>query len=350
MIKKILLVVLLLIIVSAAFLYYKLNSNIDMLPYTCLFVVDEHKTSDEHKILYLVLLKYFPNINKLNILFINDNMTIVQKKIKSRTLNDSYYLQKENKIEFIKGEIKKIFTDSLNIDKYISLDIDDFNKFINLLDVNLSPAEYKNNLFDNMDYLVKIIYNIKFIKNVISKMNVRTFLKIIKFLENNRDVIKTDISSIDINLLKIYFALKRIKDICFIDIPTIEKRKRIEINENFIGQTQKMFLDENVYSKSDENIRLKVLNASKKPRMAIKAVDELRSNSFDVFEWGSYNKYYDYTMIINLTDNVLVSQKLLDVLKCGEVLYRFDKKPFEDITVILGKDCNIYDKIDRIKQ
>ena len=350
MIKKIFLVILLIIIASTIFLYYKLNSNIDMPQHTCLFVVDEHKSSEEHKILYLALLRYFPNINKLNILFINDNITIIQKKIKSRTLNDSYYLQKENKIEFIKGEIGKIFTSSLIIDKYISLDVTDLNNFINIFNENLSLDEYKNNLFDDEDYLVKIICNIKFIKNIINKMNVRTFLKIIKVLENSGDIVKTDIHSIDINPLKIYFALKRIKDICFIDIPTIEKRKRIEINENFIDQTQKMFLDEKVYSKNDENIRLKVLNASKKPRMAIKAVDELRNNSFDIFEWGSYNKYYDYTMIVNLTDNVLISQKVLDVLKCGEILYRFDKKPFEDITVILGGDCNIYDKIDRIKQ
>ena len=350
MIKKILLFVLLIIITSAVFLYYKLNSNMDMPPYTCLFVLDEHKSSDEHKILYLALLKYFPNINKLNVLFINDNITIVQKKIKSRTLNDSYYLQKENKIEFIKGEIGKIFKDSLIIDKYISLNVADFNNFINMFNENLSLDEYKNNLFDNEDYLIKMIYNIKFIKNIINKMNVRTFLKIIKFLENSGDIVKTDIHSIDVNPLKIYFALKRIKDICFIDIPTIEKRKRIEINEDFISGTQEMFLNENIFSQKDEEIRLKVLNASKKPRMAIKAVDKLRNNSFDVFEWGSCDKYYDYTVIINLTDNMSVSQKISDVLKCGEIIYRFDNKPFEDIIVILGEDCNIYDKIDRIKQ
>ena len=255
-----------------------------------------------------------------------------------------------NKIEFIKGEIGKIFTDSFKIDKYINLDISHFNTFTNLFETDLSLSEFKDNLFYNEDYLIEMIYNIKFIKNIINKMNMVTFFKIVKLLKENKGFVKTDIQPINISSLKIYFALKRIKDICFIDISTVEKRKRTEINEDLVIKMRELFSYENYYRENKENVRLKVLNASKKQRMAIKAVDKLRNNSFDVFEWGSYDKTYEYTIIVDLFGDMGIPAKIVDILKCGEVLHRFENKPFEDVTVILGKDCTIYDKLDRKNQ
>lgn len=349
MIKKILLFVLFVIIVGVGFLYYQLKSDIKANASTILFVIDDNKLSEEHKILHLILFRYFPNTSKINILFINDKLTILQKKIKSRTLNENYYLQEKDRIEFIKNELKKVFSNDMIIDNYINIDIDDFKDFINLFyNESFGLRDFQNDLFYNKDYLVRIISNIKFIKSVINKTNMFLFFKIIKFLKNNKDIIKTDIFSININSLKFYYALKNIKDFRFIDIPVAFKRNRIEINENFINKTEKLFLDENIDFENKNNVRLKVLNACKKQRMALKATDRLRNNDFDVFEWGSYNTYYDYSVIIDLTCNLSVSNELVNVLKCGEVLHRFDNKPFEDITIILGEDCNIYDKIDVI--
>lgn len=350
MIKKLFLFALFIIIISVSFLYYQLKSDIKANTSTTLFIIDDKKISEEYKVLHLILFRYFPNMNKINILFINDNLTVIQKKIKSRTLNENYYLQKDKKIEFIKNELKKIFSENMNIDSYISVDINDFTNFINLFyNENSDFQKFQKDLFYNKDYLIRIVYNIKFVKNIINKTNMFLFFKIVKFLKNNKNIIETNISSININSLKIYYLIKNIKDLCFIDISTVFRRNRIEINETFVNKTEKFFLDQNTNFDNNDNVRLKVLNASKKQRMAMKATDKLRNNGFDVFEFGSYNKYYDYSVIIDLIGNLSVPNKLVNILKCGEVLHRFDSKPFEDITAILGEDCNIYDRIDGIQ-
>lgn len=346
MIKKIILFVFIVIISISVFFYYKNTS--DLKSNTTLFIVNDKKISDDIKILHLILFRYIPQNKELRVLFIDDNITIIQKKIKSRSFNENYYMQKGNKNLFIKNEIKKIFTKDIFVDNYISMDIEDCKNFINILNIKDNTSEeFKNNLLLNKNYLIKIIYNIKFIRNIFRNVNRFKFLKFLKYIKENKYLIDTDLSSI--NVLKVYLALKSINDICFIDVPTINKRKRIEINNDFINKTEQIFFEDNMLYKEQKDIKVKVLNASQKQRMAIKVVDKLRNNGFDVFEWGSYSKVYDYTLILNLTENKQSALKMQNILGCGEILYRFEDKPFENIRVIIGKDCNISDSLDTKK-
>ena len=346
MIKKIILFVFLIIISVSLFFYYKNTS--DLKSNTTIFIVNDKKVTDDDKILHLILFRYIPKNKELKVLFIDDKITIIQKKVKSRSFNENYYLQKENKYLFIKQEIKKIFTNDMTIDNYICVDVEDFKNFLNTLDIEKNNLkELKNNLLFNEDYSIKIIYNIKFIKNIFGKINRFKFLKFLRYVKENKNLIDTDIDSV--NVLKMYLSLKNIDNICFIDIPTINKRKRMELNKDFIDKTEKMFFEDDTLPKEQDNIKVKVLNASKKQRMAIKVVDKLRNNGFDVFEWGSYSKIYDYTLILNLTENKQSALKIQNILGCGEILYRFEDKPFEDIRVIIGKDCNISDELDTKK-
>ena len=62
-------------------------------------------------------------------------MLIIQKKVKSRSFNENYYLQKGNNNLFIKQEIKKIFTNDMIVDNYICVDVEDFKNFLNTLDI-----------------------------------------------------------------------------------------------------------------------------------------------------------------------------------------------------------------------
>lgn len=346
MIKKIIFFVFIVIISISVFFYYKNTS--DLKTNTTLFIVNDKKISDDTKILHLILFRYIPQNKELKVLFIDDNITIIQKKIKSRSFNENYYMQKENRNLFIENEIKKIFTKDISVDNYISMDIEDCKKFIDVLNIkDNDSSEFKNNLLFNENYLIKITYNIKFIRNIFKNINRFEFIKFLKYIKENKHLIDTDISSI--NVLKLYLALKNIDNIYFIDVPTINKRKRTELNNDFINKTEQMFFEDSILYKEQKDTKVKVLNASQKQRMAIKVVDKLRNNGFDVFEWGSYNKIYDYTLILNLTENKQSALKMQNILECGEILYRFEDKPFEDIRVIIGKDCNISDSLDTKK-
>ena len=346
MIKKIFLFVFLFVIAGSLFLYYKYTEEISTNTKNFLFIVNEDKKSDEDKILHLILFRYVPKSKELKVLFINDKITIIQKKIKSRTFNENYYLQKTNANLFIENEIKKIFTKDINIDNYIAVTVENFENFIKFLNKeNLLGEDFRNNLLKNNDYLLQTVYNIKFINGMFKNIDKFLFFKFLKFIKNNSGIVETDIKNF--NVLKLYLALNNIDNIYFMDVPVVNRRKRIELNKEFVEKTTELFFQETVDYSTENKLRVKVLNASKKQRMAIKVADKLRSNKFDVFEWGSYNKVYDYTVILDLVGSKEEVIKLKNVIDCGEILHRIEPKPFEDVTVILGKDCNVSDSLDR---
>ena len=148
----------------------------------------------------------------------------------------------------------------------------------------------------------------------------------------------------DLFILYSYF-LNEDKIIKFADIPTLNKRKRLEIDEDNMPKIIDFF-ENNEYNGKEE-LRAEVLNATNKSRLAIKAVDKIRENDFDVVDWGSSSKKYEFTTIIDLVNNYKKIKEIKEILNCGEIIFRPQERPLTDVSVFLGQDCSIYDKLDR---
>lgn len=349
MLKKILL--LLILALLCVLIYISANSKIvkdfkDGKNINVLFILDDVENNETIK---FFVARYNSLNEYIKVVFIDENVTILYKTKKARILKDMILeVPSEKRIEFISNETKKLFNNELNIDYYVCLN----NKTLkNIVNAFSKKEDLENNLKllniisqkDNYRN-VNIVATVKILNYIYNNFNRFTFIKFIKDLYNKNIIIKTNFEVKDLFLLYAYF-LDENKIIKYADIPTISRRKRIEIdtkNEDKIGT----FLSRDTV-KDNNYLKIEVLNTTNKSRLAIKAVDKIRDNNFDVVDWGASSKKYEFTTIYDLVDNYEQISKIKDILGCGEIIFKPQERPLADVTVLLGQDCSIYDKLDR---
>lgn len=349
MLKKILL--LLIVVLLGVLIYFSATSKIvkdfkEGKNINVLFILDD---VEDNEIIKFFVMKYNSLNEYIKAVFIDEDITILYKTKKARILKDMILeVKPENQIDFIKSETKKLFDDNLNIDYYVCLNRETLK---NLIEVFSKQEQLDNNLKlvniglqSEIDRDTKIVAWIKVFNSMYSNFNRWSFIKLIKNLYNKNITIKTNFEFKDLFLLYSYF-LNEDKVIQYADIPTINRRKRIEIDE--INKIKVIdFFNDNDFK--DENyLKIEVLNATSKSRLAIKAVDKLRQNNFDVIDWGASSKKYEFTTIIDLVNNYEKIKEIKNILNCGEIIFRPKERPLTDVSVLLGQDCAIYDKLDR---
>ncbi len=320
---------------------FKAGKNINIL-----FVLDDVDNSQTIK---FAVAKYNSLNEYIKTVFIDENVTIVYRTKKARILKDMILeVEPDKRIDFIKSETETLFDNKFNIDYFVCLTKTDFKTIINsfskqkdlennlrLLDVSLNNETDRN---------TNIVAKIKVLNYLYNNFNRFTFIKLIKELYNKNIDIKTNFDLKDLFILYSYF-LNEDKIIKFADIPTLNKRKRLEIDEDNMPKIIDFF-ENNEYNGKEE-LRAEVLNATNKSRLAIKAVDKIRENDFDVVDWGSSSKKYEFTTIIDLVNNYKKIKEIKEILNCGEIIFRPQERPLTDVSVFLGQDCSIYDKLDR---
>ena len=349
MLKKILLFLILILLV--ALIYVSSNSKI----------VKDFKNGKNINILFVLddveqngAIKFFvARYNSLNeyikVVFIDDDITILYKTKKARILKDMILeVKPEKQIEFIKTETEKLFDNELSIDYYVCLNNktfiniikifskqEDLDKNLNLFDIILQKDCYRD---------TNIVATIKLLNYIYNNFNRFSFIRFIKELYNKEVVIKTNFEFKDLFLLYAYF-LNENKIIKYADIPTINRRKRIEIDDKNKDKIID-FLNNDII-KYDNYLKVEVLNTTNKSRLAIKAVDKIREKDFDVFDWGSSSKKYEFTTIFDLVNNYEKIKEIKNILNCGEIIFKPQERTLVDVSVLLGQDCIIYDKLDR---
>ena len=308
--------------------------------------MDDIENGDDIK---FFVAKYNSLKEYIKVSFIDENITILYKNKKARILKEMILeVRPENRIEFIKAEAEKLFDGKLSLDYYIRLKEKDFK---NIIKVFSEHENLKSNLdlFDKSisfetDRNTSLVATIKLFNYVYNNFNRIVFIKLVKELYNKNIFIETNFETKDLFLLYSYF-LNENKTIIYADIPTLSRRKRIEIDENNRPEVIEFFEKDDV--NYTDNLRVEVLNTTNKSRLAIKAVDKIRERDFDVVDWGSSSKKYEFTTIFDLVNSYEKVKQLKDVLNCGEIIFRPQDRPLTDVSVLLGQDCNIYDKLDR---
>ena len=355
MLKKI---IILLIIISIIFfvgiylyLYYKSNVIKSIKEYNDINVVfiiknDSNKENIKFK---LFIIKYSLLDKYIKIFFIDENITILQKIIKSKTLNEMILAVKEDKqIDFTKSEIEKILDNKLKIDYYVLLDTKNLKTIIEIFskekDIEKNLMLMDNCLNENTDRIKALSSSMKLINYIKTNINIFSYIKFIKNLKNNNIFLKTNFSLKDIFFL--YRYLNGGRTIRYADIPTLHKRNRTEVDEDNKGKFIN-FLNNN--NEQNNKLKIQIFNATNKSRLALKAVDKLRENNFDVIEWKNSKHKCDLTIIFDLVDNYEQMKKIKNVLGCGEIIFVPNNLLLIDTTIFLGQDCKIYDKLDRYR-
>lgn len=303
-----------------------------------------------------VLFQYDCKNKNLKILFVDDAITVLRKKKKSKTLNEMFYERQENsRCDFIKREIESLFDDRIKIDYCVFTNTEDLYSFVKLFDDKKMADLFGNDYFTmavtGENYNASVIYKIKIIKYVLKNLNRKTAVNIARFAINGPGSLKTDFKLQDIPFLYARITDIDVFAVRFADIATVFRRNRIEINRDELPKTVGFFAqdaDVSFSEKGENPVKVEVLNGSEKKRMAMKAVDLLRKKGFDIYDWGTSYQTYKFTAVFDLTGNFKASSDVTGILGCGEIVFKPETKPFADITVFLGKDCTIYDKLDKI--
>ncbi len=94
-------------------------------------------------------------------------------------------------------------------------------------------------------------------------------------------------------------------------------------------------------------IQVEVLNGCGKSGVADQFTQLLRKNNFDVVSTGNYKSFnVNSSIIIDRTGNIRNAKSLAEVLNIDpqNVIQQKNKNYFLDLTLIIGKDYNLYTK------
>lgn len=348
MLKKILLF--LILILLCILIYFSATSKIvrdikDGKDFNILFVIND---SLNHENIKLAVAKYNSLDEYIKVLFIDENITILHKTKKSRTLKEKIVDVKfENRVKFIRAELENIFDNKFELNYYIDINEKDFKNIIKIFskqkDLEQNLKLFDTSLQPEIDRNTHIAVSIKIFNYIYNNFNRLVFINLIKSLYNKDIILKTNFQLKDLFLLYSNL-LNENKNIKYADIPTLYRRNRIELD---INNKQKIidFFEKDEFK--TQNLKVEVLNTTNKNRLAIKAVDKLRENNFDVIDWGASSKKYEYTIMVDLVNNYEQTKEIKKILNCGEIVFRPADKTLTDVSVLLGQDCSIYDKLDR---
>lgn len=276
----------------------------------------------------------------LKVLSVNTNAVVFKKRERARSLKTLFY---ENSKEDLGVAIDKFYLDlhevidsAASSDFYIKMSFKTFNNVFGS-DKNIKSLLAVNE-FENKD--LESLNCLETIERVLHLAQYRFFK-----IQRNYKYINTNIPKI--SLVTLILTIKKQKPkIMFCEMPVKYGTMRIEPNKQDIEE----FLDKIYYSDTDineKNIVIDIKNASRQPRMAEKAAWLLRANKFDVLDWGSFPVAYDKTIIKDYRGNFTQALKIAEILGAGKVIVSYNPSVYVDINAFIGKDCKIYDNLDK---
>ncbi len=354
MFKKIILLIFVCAVVISSMLYYFSNAAKHIATgrkINVLFVIEQN-TKNYPTVLKFIVGQYDSANGRLLFLFVDENISVLKRKTKTKTLKEMFYANpEEERIDFIKRELYCLFKNKLFIDYYVYADSQALNSFLELFNRSkmdkMLGTGFLDEILSGVHRFNAASAKIKTIKYIINNLDRNKMTGMVKFLKDNQQSFSTDFKFFD------FFTMHRIvcsintDEIIFVEVPTVFKRNRRETEAVSFNKVINI-LNDSSFQKNYSKINLKVLNSSNKSRLADKAVNVLRKNSFDVFYWGNELQKVKSTLILDMVNNHDKAKKISKILGCGEILVLPNPEPFADITVLLGDDCNLYDKLDKI--
>lgn len=292
---------------------------------------------------------YYERSSKLfKVLSVNSDMVVFRKKEKARSFKYSFW-------ETAKKDINLAVTN-------LYMDLSDMtgNTFDPDFYINIDYA-FLAEIFAGNKEISALIKQDCFINRDAECVNkIELFEQFAKLLNNNalgniRRMIKyygkTDTNLKKRTVLNMIMHFRLINNgIMFCELPAKYTKTRVEPDKTNIVDfmAQIYYFDTSQIKESSDGL-IEVKNASQKPRMAEKATWLLRENKLDVLEWSNFGTAYDTTVIKDYRGSFAEAVKIAGILKCGKIIVSYNTNTYYNIGVFIGKDCEIYDKLDKDK-
>jgi hypothetical protein len=290
--------------------------------------------------IYTVL--YDKGTNVLKVLSVNTDAVVFEKREKVRSFKTRFNESAKKDLSFAVQQfyldLYETFGNMYETDFYINTSFEIFN----IIAGNNKELEFliaKDN-FENKD--LESLNRYETIECILNLMP----YKILNIYKNHR-FLDTNISRISFITSVLKFKILK-PVIMFCELPVKYTKTRVEPDKQSIEEFLNKIYCVNISSQTRTNdILIDIKNASKKPRMAEKATWLLRDNKFDVLDWSNFSTSYDKTLIKDYKGNFYQALKIAEVLKTGKVIVSYNSKIYTDIDVFVGKDCTIYDRLDK---
>lgn len=298
-----------------------------------------------------VFLVYYERNSKLfKVLSVNSDMVVFRKKERARSFKFSFLqtAKKDSRLAITNLYVDLFETIGNNFDPDFYINID----YATLAEIFAKNKEI-NALIKQEDFVNRsdeCVNKLELCEQITKQLNKNALGNIKKMLKYH--------SKVDTNLKKrtvfnmiIHFRFTA-NSIMFCDLPAKHTKTRVEPDKKSIMD----FMTQIYYSDTLENKdkefmgMIEVKNASQKPRMAEKVTWLLRENKFDVLDWSNSGVVYDKTIIKDYRGSFMQSLKIADILKCGKIIVSYNKNTYYNIGVFVGRDCEIYDKLDKDKK
>jgi hypothetical protein len=290
---------------------------------------------------YMVL--YDKKTNTLRVLNINTDTVVFKKREKARSLKTRF---QENSKKDLHNAVKNFYLDLHEVmNNTVESDFDIHTSF-----------EKLNTIFGHNNKLNLMLLKDNFANKDLESLNhLETAEHILHLLPctmpsliiKNYDLLETNISKISFIVSVLRFKISK-PVLMFCELPVKYTNTRVEPDKQNIEEFFNKIYYVNVGQQSNsKDILIDIKNASTRPRMAEKAAWLLRENKFDVLDWATYPLVYNVTLIKDYKGNFEQSLRIAEVLKAGKVIVSCNKKLYSDITLFVGKDCVLYDNLDK---
>ncbi len=349
---KILLLLFVVSLITAAIVCYNAVKNDELakkiiadkpLKFAVLLYGNENSFTDKLDILFVS----YENDNKLlKVLSVNGDIVVFRKKAKAKSLKSSFYetAKKDHNLAVTNTctDLFEMLDNSFMPDFYINASYDTFLKI-------MGNDKFVEDLLKNENFVNRDLECLNALETCELSLSFadKNPLKIIKRIKENYSLLDTNISKTALSCIVLRKKIPRAA-IMFCDYPAKYKKTRVEPDKmNAFDFLYTVYYPQADMEYKEDSGLVELKNASKKPRMAEKGTWLLRQNKFDVLDWSNFPIRYETTIIKDYKGSFAKSLKIAETLKCGKVIVSYDNQTYYNMSVFIGTDCEIYDKLDK---
>ncbi len=336
------------------------------------------KTKYSQHLDILIFLNYVTKANKLNFIPIPIESEIIEDSNKPLSIGKIFektYKESKN-IHIASLEVKKatetLFQGKISVPYYMIAEKSDFARFIDasggirlevdepitrklgpgIFEVLISTGRHTLNGRNAIDFILfksgfkdsySVLKSKVFLTAYLTRIsNPAFFFSLPKLISIISTKFVSNVSKADMIFGLFEFKNLKLSKISTYQLPGEFKKGFFEPNkENITGLLNKLFPANNLSSFDGPKARIEIWNASGKSNLAEKLTWILRKKGYDVVEWGNFSVLQKKTLIKNLSGDSKIAQDIAEVMRCGEIVTRYDAKRYVDISLILGEDCII---------
>lgn len=328
----------------------------------------------------LMFIDYVPETRFLSLISIPRDTHFSPEGFHFQRINEIFaYHYRKQKNEHtacaeVKAGVEQLLQNRVHIPYYVQIDYASFRRFIDLiggvtididepmhyddaaggLHIHFDPGSHHLNGQQALEYvrfrgkagdIGRVFRQQRFVRAVLNRFhNPLLLARLPQIVHEIGRNIHTNLSPWDMLNAALEVKDLHAQDLRLAQLPGTPYRDYWQVDvDSTAGLLDKVLPSTGTVTATGQRIRVEVLNASGKNKLADRVSWILRKHGYDVVYYGTLAIQQRKTLIKDLTGDLGAAQRVVDIISCGEVVTRYEARRLFDISVTLGEDCTIAD-------